>query len=185
MAYLTDTSITGNLLGDFVKGKDLSHLPQHWQQGIRLHRAIDVYTDNHPIVKQLRTELGPLRRYGGIIIDILFDHILAKQFTQHNHGETLACFAAKVYADFLQQPQPLPENFLPISQRMAAYDWLTSYQHADILKRVLERTSLRLSRQPPLHDAHAWYLQQQPYLDQLFAAFYADLVSMVNNYSLK
>ena len=167
------------MLGDFVKGKDLSHLPTHWQQGIRLHRAIDVYTDNHAIVKQLRTELGPLRRYGGIIMDILFDHILAKQFAQHNHGEELASFAPKVYADFLQQPQALPENFLPISQRMAEHDWLTSYQDIDILKRVLQRTSLRLSRQPPLHDAHNWYLQQQTHLDQLFSEFYADLITYV------
>ena len=173
------------MLGDFVKGKDLSHLPHHWQQGIRLHRAIDVFTDNHAIVKQLRTELGPLRRYGGIIIDILFDHILAKQFTQHNHGEALASFAPKVYADFRQQPQALPDNFLPISQRMAEYDWLTSYKDIDILKRVLERTSLRLSRQPPLHDAHSWYLQQQAHLDQLFSEFYSDLITMAHNTKLR
>lgn len=173
------------MLGDFVKGKDLSHLPNHWQQGIRLHRAIDVYTDEHPIVKQLRTELGPLRRYGGIIIDILFDHILAKQFSQHNHGEDLASFAPKVYADFLQQATPLPDNFLPISQRMAEYDWLCSYQHADILKRVLERTSTRLSRQPPLQDAHPWYLQQQAHLDELFTEFYADLIDMVHGAELE
>ena len=168
------------MLGDFVKGKDLSHLPLHWQQGIRLHRAIDVFTDNHAIVKQLRTELGPLRRYGGIIIDILFDHILAKQFSQHNHGENLASFAPKVYADFQQQPQALPDNFLPISQRMAEYDWLCSYQHGDILKRVLERTSTRLSRQPPLQNAHPWYLQQQAHVDQLFTEFYADLIAMAH-----
>ena len=163
------------MLGDFVKGKDLSHLPDHWQQGIRLHRAIDVYTDHHPIVKQLRTELGPLRRYGGIIIDILFDHILAQQFTRHNHGEELTSFAAKVYADFLRQPQVLPENFLPISQRMAEYDWLTSYQHEGILQRVLERTSMRLSRRPPLGDACEWYVEERDRLDSLFCDFYFEL----------
>lgn len=163
------------MLGDFVKGQDLSHLPLHWQQGIRLHRAIDVYTDDHPIVKQLRAELGPLRRYAGIIIDILFDHILAKHFANHNNGNSVEDFAPLVYADFQQQATALPANFLPISQRMAEYDWLTSYQHRDVLPKVLERTSMRISRQPPLVDAVAWYQNNQYRIDDLFNKFYFEL----------
>lgn len=163
------------MLGDFVKGKDLSHLPEHWQQGIHLHRRIDVFTDNHATVKQLRSELGPLRRYGGIIIDIVFDHILAKHFSQHNPELSLEHFAQQVYRDFSQQPKPLPDNFLLVSQRMTEYDWLSSYRHSDILNRVLERTSLRLSNQPPLADAHQWYTQEHHRLDELFHEFYGDL----------
>lgn len=164
------------MLGDFVKGRDLSHLPLHWQQGIRLHRAIDVFTDEHPIVKQLRTQLGPLRRYGGIVLDIIFDHLLAKHFASFSAAESLGSFSQRVYLDIQQQQTPLPASFAPISERMMTYDWLSSYAHENILVRVLDRTSLRISRQPPLQQAMPWFSTNQQHIETQFFAFYRDLI---------
>lgn len=181
LAYLTDTSITGNLLGDFVKGSDLSHLPADWQQGIRLHRAIDTYTDNHDLVQGLKVELGDMRRYGGIVLDILFDHILAKNFAHLPVSEAsgdldLPSFSALVYTDFEHQSHLHPSNFRLISQRMADMDWLTSYQYEDVLERVLESTSQRISSKPQLHKILPWYQQRQQHVDSVCLDFYSQLM---------
>jgi len=176
-------------LGDFVKGSDLSHLPINWQQGIRLHRAIDTYTDNHDLVQGLKIELGDMRRYGGIVLDIVFDHILAKNFaylpvSDTNEALELPGFSALVYADFKHQSHLQPDNFRLVSQRMAAMDWLTSYQHEDVLGRVLQRTSLRISSKPQLHKILPWYQQRRDHVDAVCLDFYAQLVVYTCNHRL-
>lgn len=68
---------TANLFGDFVKGKNLSHLPQEIQVGIRLHRAIDSFTDQHEAVKEiLQLIRADLPKVAPIAIDLIFDHLL-------------------------------------------------------------------------------------------------------------
>ena len=75
LGYLSQTSLVGNFLGDFVKGSDLSHLNTALRQGVWLHRRIDTYTDQHTAIVELRN-LFPkkLRRFSGIALDVYFDH---------------------------------------------------------------------------------------------------------------
>jgi len=172
------------LLGDFVKGSDLSYLPVNWQHGIRLHRAIDTFTDNHDLVQGLKVDLGDMRRYGGIALDILFDHILAKNFAYLPVSDAsevidLPGFSALVYADFKHQSHLHPDNFRLVSQRMADMDWLTSYQYEDVLERVLQRTSQRISSKPQLVKIVPWYQQRREHVDAICLAFYKQLVEMV------
>ena len=64
----------GNFIGDFVKGNQHKNYPQQMQQGILLHRAIDHYTDNHPIVLECVDFMRPsFGRYSGIDLDMYFD----------------------------------------------------------------------------------------------------------------
>ena len=71
IAKQTNTSYIGNLLGDFVKG-GIQYLDfeQEIKRGIALHRAVDVYTDQHSFVSDLKRSLGSHRRYGGIVLDV-------------------------------------------------------------------------------------------------------------------
>ncbi len=81
-AYLSfgqDEVLVGNFIGDFVKGKMMSTFPQEVQNGIRLHREIDKFTDTHPLVRAGQSYLRPLfRHYSTVITDIFFDYYLAK-----------------------------------------------------------------------------------------------------------
>ena len=97
LAAMTDTSPTGNLLGDFVKGQVSGlNYDDNIKQGIQLHRSIDTFTDSHSYTKSLTRELGTLRRYGGIIIDVLYDHQLAINFANFHHN-SLPVFAQDCY----------------------------------------------------------------------------------------
>jgi len=71
----------GSVLGDSLKNRDLPGLPEEIVNGVRFHRACDVFTDSHPAVTAARLTLGPgLRRVSGILIDVYFDHLLARNW---------------------------------------------------------------------------------------------------------
>ena len=65
----------GNFLGDFIRGSELNSLPLTVQKGVYLHRFIDQYTDNHPVVRDLNKMLVPhFAKYAPVVSDIYFDY---------------------------------------------------------------------------------------------------------------
>ena len=64
--------IVGNLLGDFVKGRPEGRFPPGVVRGIRLHRAIDGFTDGHPwlpvAVEHLRLAVAEQERDAGSML---------------------------------------------------------------------------------------------------------------------
>lgn len=74
--------MSGNFIGDFVKGKDYTKYPIAISNGIIIHRKIDSFTDKHVAVINLVDKLKPYTgRYSGVITDILLDHALASNFS--------------------------------------------------------------------------------------------------------
>ena len=75
--------MVGGFLGDYIKGRLENRFSLEIERGIRLHRAIDQYADSHPTVKDSYERLDPkFRRYAGIITDIVFDHLLALNWSK-------------------------------------------------------------------------------------------------------
>ncbi len=71
----------GNFIGDWVKGSAFRQYPLEIQKGILLHRCIDSYTDHHPTFRRSKQRLsGEFKKYSGIVIDIFYDHFLAKDW---------------------------------------------------------------------------------------------------------
>ena len=95
-SYSND-AILGGLLGDFVFGKSIL---EDWRPSVRVeiirHRRIDRYTDDHPTVVAARALFGPLRRYSGIVLDVYFDHLLARDW-RHWNDAPLDEFTTRVY----------------------------------------------------------------------------------------
>ena len=95
LAWPDEGLVLGALEGDYYKGPLGSELPGDLARGVRLHRAIDAYTDNHAAVAQLRRGFpSGLRRYAGILIDLGFDHYL----TQHWHSFSSAGISSESIA---------------------------------------------------------------------------------------
>ncbi len=146
--------LLGSLYGDFVKGQLRGQWPADIEAAIRLHRRIDVFTDSHPLVAQAKARFPQARRrYAGIIIDIFFDHCLARDWASYA-AEPLAQFSGRVYR-VLQAEQQLPERLALIVPRMAAQDWLASYADFAVLELVLQGMQRRLSRAGVLDGAMA------------------------------
>ena len=170
-----DDALLGSLLGDFVKGPLGDRYPGPLGAAIALHRRIDSFTDAHPLVAASRARVGPAhRRYAGIMVDLYYDHFLARRWASY-HDEPLAQFSARVYALLERRSEALPERLRAIAPRMAAHDWFGSYAEVDNIGRALEGIGRRLRRGNGLVGADADLRRDYAGFEADFAAFYPEV----------
>src|ERR1043165_7635622 len=117
----------GNVLPDMVGARELAALPVEFQRGAKCHHRIDAFTDTHPLFRQSVARLGPgYRRFGGIIVDVLYDHFLAVNWEAHS-DEPLRASVDEFYVSFDAHRKDIPTAVWPILERMREQDWLGSY----------------------------------------------------------
>ena len=143
----TPDALIGSLLGDFVKGPvERAGYNDEITRAIRLHRAIDTFTDAHPVFAASKARVSPARRrYAGILVDLFYDHFLARHWHDY-HGQHLETFAADIYGMLLDRAAGLPEPAGRMVTFMARQDWLVSYREVDAVGAALERMGRRLTR---------------------------------------
>lgn len=163
--------LLGSLYGDFVKGRLVGVWPADIEAAIDLHRDIDVFTDSHPLVRQAMARFpAARRRYAGIVLDIFFDHCLARDWASYS-AEPLAQFTQRTYQVLTCEPN-LPERLAWVAPRMAAQDWLGSYVDFEVVARVLRGVASRLSRPEKLDGAMEELRELYQPLSEDFRAFY-------------
>ena len=164
----------GSLYGDFVKGRLQGQFDPEIEAAIQLHRSIDVFTDRHPLVDIALSRFSiTRRRYAGIVLDVFFDHCLARDWTLYA-DRPLEQFTSDVYRVLLAEHQ-LPERLAKIAPHMVANDWLGSYQEFEVLEQVLRGISRRLTRPEELAAAmQELRLLYEP-LSEDFRLFYPEL----------
>lgn len=180
LSHDTPAAITGAMLGDFVKGRPPAHWDAEVQNAILLHRAIDRYTDAHPLVgascSLVSTER---RRFAGILIDIFYDHFLARHWASF-HRRPLTAFTHDVYAVLLPQRARFPARLQRILPCMAQDDWLASYAEVTAVGAAVNGIARRFrypERARVLHGAVEELEQNYAPLEQHFLRFFADLRS--------
>ncbi|MBN8825646.1 MULTISPECIES: ACP phosphodiesterase [unclassified Spirosoma] len=171
--------IIGNFSGDFIKGDPEN--PRHQLTpgeiaGVRLHRAIDTFTDEHPAVAAVRDLLHPrCHKYAGAAVDIFFDHFLAANFLTLT-GEPLSGFVAYFYQTIQMHTNRLPAPVARMAEYMIRQDWLMSYQFLEgidrSLKGVSRRTAYPSGLDTAIEDLERYYTEIGTY----FADFWPQLV---------
>ncbi|GGQ28864.1 ACP phosphodiesterase [Shewanella litoralis] len=183
LADISDTHLVANLCGDFAKGKVEDH-PQHLQQGIWLHRQIDLVTDSHEIIIDLLKQFPKTsRRVAPVLIDLAFDHYLAFYWEEYHH-QNLDVFCQKAYQE-LNTTAELPASLQAIAPKIIQQDWLSSYQTKQGLNQAIKGVSQRLSK-PELFD-HAIRDVDKLYveIEIAFRTFYPQLMAYSKIYSRK
>jgi acyl carrier protein phosphodiesterase len=166
----------GGMLGDFVHGApDPARFAPRVIEGIRLHRAIDVYTDAHAEVLAAKARLPPpYRRYAGILLDMWFDHCLARDFSRWS-DQPLALRSAALRG-LLRREQPrLPPGLRRFSAYMEQNDLPAAYADRAVLGQALAGIGQRLSRANPLASALPVLAEREAVLQQHFEAFFPQL----------
>ncbi len=178
LAGACDGDVVGALLGDYVKGPLRGQLSAPIENGVRLHRRIDAYTDAHPRLATLRT-LFPAgqRRLAGVVTDLLFDHLLVRHWRCF-HSAELAQFAREVHAILLRHEAQLPVAALAHVGRMREYDLLLRYGEAEVIDGTLRRIGLRLGCAQAMDAAIVVAWQHDDCFEQAFLEFYPQLVEM-------
>ena len=120
--------LTGNIVSDFVKGKKQFDFPSRIQAGIRLHRLIDGFTDEHPATREAKEFLRPYYRlYSGAFIDVVYDHFLATDETEFTDSSLLT-FSQQVYVSLEDTRRWLPDRFAAMFPFMRSQNWLFNYR---------------------------------------------------------
>ena len=166
----------GGMLGDFVRGQpDPQRLPPRVIAGIRLHRAIDVYTDAHPEVLAAKALLPPpYRRYAGILLDMWFDHCLARDFP-HWSAQSLGNCSEALRALLHRHDALLPPKLRRFRGYMDAHGLPAGYADRAMLGHALAGIGQRLSRANPLDSALSVLVQREVELQERFEAFFPQL----------
>lgn len=176
-AYLSGDSPAdrlGGLIGDFVKGPLPAGLPPDVAAGVRLHRQIDVFADAQPAFIRSRSRVSPgRRRVGGVIVDMFYDHFLARHWDEF-HDIPLEDFAAQMYRLMDEHAALLPPRLLDILPCMREADWLTSYRSAPATAQALDRIALRLRRANTLAGSGAELQSDYAGFEADFFEFIAD-----------
>ncbi|MEO6719725.1 MAG: ACP phosphodiesterase [Ferruginibacter sp.] len=121
--------LAGNMISDFVKGKKKFDYPLSIQKGITLHRAIDEFTDAHPVTKQAMVYFkADYRLYSGAFIDIVYDHFLANDKNEFKNEQALEQFCNLTYTALENNFVQLPLKFQQMLPYMKQQNWLYNYR---------------------------------------------------------
>jgi acyl carrier protein phosphodiesterase len=148
-----DDLVLGGLLGDHVRGlRALLGYPFRIRQGIRLHRFIDRTTDAHPQMMELLPIFPkPFRRFAGIIVDLAFDHELAKNWERYS-DQSLERFDAHLRSLLAMHERLVP----PALARFMAYaddrGLFAAYREESEMLHSLAGVGRRMRRSNPLGD---------------------------------
>jgi len=165
----------GNFMADGIRGHDYLQYHPNIQKGVVLHRAIDTFTDAHPIFRKSKHRLhDKYGHYSGVIIDIFYDHFLAKNWSIYSNDSLED--VARVFYDSLQVNYAvLTERTKGIMPYMIARNWLVSYATLDGLAMILfqmdHRTKNRVDMHLSINELKEFYHE----FEEEFTAFFEEL----------
>jgi acyl carrier protein phosphodiesterase len=170
----------GNFMADGIRGKHFESYPLEIQKGIILHRAIDTFTDAHPIFRQSTKRLHEkYHHYAGVIVDVFYDHFLAKNWNTYS-DEKLDDFVARFY-------QSLHDNHINLSERtkgmipyMIEHNWLVSYQTVEGINRILTQMDQRTKNESKMRFATNELSEFYPEFEEEFTNFFQELILFSN-----
>jgi acyl carrier protein phosphodiesterase len=141
--------VVGNFAAEAVRGRaGLLAYPAAVRRGIELHRFIDSFTDAHPVVRRTTARLraAGLGKWAGVVSDVGFDHLLARDFSTYHYDATepLPAFTHRLYELLHQRRQELPVRLQHLLHYMRRDDWLSGYAHPEGLHRALAGLSRRV-----------------------------------------
>jgi len=174
----------GGFLGDFVKGPLDGESLQAWRarwpdeliQGIRLHRRLDAFVDAWGPYQECVEQLGTdYRRWGGVAMDVFFDHLLARHWGRYS-DEHLPDYSAAFYRWCEQRHEHMPERAQQFISRARINDLWVGYGNVDIFLPVLERIDQRVRFETNLVGAGEQVLAKYEELEARFLDLMPNLI---------
>ena len=164
--------LVGNFMADGVKGRSYLQLPEGYRRGVELHRFIDTFTDQHPLIRDqlkiLRPETG---KWAGVVADVMNDHFLASSFHAYS-SIPLEEFSIRCYTTLQEHRTVLPERIRFMLGYMQRDNWLLGYAQPEGLARALGGLSRRAAQPNTLHLGAAAVEHNKGALKKLFEEFY-------------
>lgn len=186
-AYLSfhDPAITvGQMIADFVKGKQLLTFPAPIQNGIRLHRELDEFTDKHEATRRAKAIFQPsCGPYGAVFMDVVYDHYLANDPERFNLV-TLGTFAESTYQILQSHHHLLPPYFQQVFSYMRSHNWLYHYHERDGIYKSFSGIIRRAKYfEPPVEVPFGVFEDNYKILGECYTAFFPDALAFMKSRS--
>ena len=165
----------GNFMADGIRGKQFKTYPLEVQKGIVVHRAIDTFTDAHPIFRQSTKKLhARYHHYAGVIADVFYDHFLAKNWATYS-DKNLSDYVTNFYQSLSDNTSILSERTIAIMPYMIEQNWLLSYQTIAGIDKILTQMDSRTKNQSKMRFASEELTEFYTEFEQEFTQFFIEL----------
>ncbi len=165
----------GNFMADGIRGNEHLTMKTYIKKGVTLHRHIDTFTDLHPIYRQSKHRLHKkYGHYSGVIMDILYDHFLAKNWSKYS-DEPLEKFVETFYKSLEKNYNSLTirtKNFMPY---MIDQNWLASYATIAGIEKILFQMDYRTKHRANMQEAVIELQQFYTEFEEEFTIFFEEL----------
>lgn len=171
----------GNFMADSVRGRKYKLFPKEIQKGILLHRGIDTFTDAHHVFRQSTKKLhNNYGHYAGVIVDIFYDHFLAKNWEQYS-DIPLEQYAANFYELLDKNYNILTEKVKILMPYMISGNWLVSYASIEGIQRVLDGMNRRTKNRSKMNLATKELQEHYEEFEKEFTLFFNELIEYSND----
>ena len=177
LSFRIEPILFGQFIADDVKGNKWAHFPKEIQAGILLHRFIDDYTDKHPLVLDLKTQLHPtLGKFAGVVLDVLFDHVLSLRWNAHSLTER-EIWIQSTYEQLSKRQNDMTERRQFIVGKMIEHDWMNMYRTAEGTATILNQMSMRIPFENPLKNSIDTFFKHEKQIISTFDEFFPQILS--------
>lgn len=183
--YLANTNkeiIIGNFIADSIKGNKIDSFSKDIQFGIKMHRAIDTFTDEHPIFRTSKRRLNnKYKLYKGVIIDIIYDHFLAKNWSNYSNIP-LNIYSQSVYKLLNDNYKVLPTKTQHLLPYMTQQNWLYMYRNIFGITSILHDMNVRTKGISKMNEAVIDLEDNYIIFEQDFTSFFVELQNFCTQY---
>tara|TARA_R110002167_G_scaffold87924_4_gene237243 strand:+ start:6385 stop:6987 length:603 start_codon:yes stop_codon:yes gene_type:complete len=176
-----DLVTIGNFIADGIKGKNYLKFPKEIQIGILLHRHIDTFTDAHKTVRKSTKRLHEkYSHYSGVIVDILYDHFLAKNWNAYC-DTPLSEYVGAFYDSLETHYELLPLRIQKMTPYMTTNNWLVSYASIEGITKALEGVNRRTKYISSMNEAVIELEEFYADFENEFTQFFDELIVFSKN----
>ncbi|RKS03560.1 ACP phosphodiesterase [Flavobacterium sp. 102] len=165
----------GNFMADSIRGHSYDNYPTEIRKGILLHRSIDSFTDMHPIYRQSKHRLHEkYGHYSGVIMDIFYDHFLAKNWNQYSDVK-LEDYAQDFYLLLKDNYEVLTQRAKGMMPYMIGRNWLVSYATIEGLQMIMFQMDYRTKHRVAMDESIVELKQFYTEFENEFTLYFEEL----------
>lgn len=174
--------MVGNFIADHIVGKQYLDFPEPIQQGVLQHRAIDTFTDEHPVVLESKKRLRPVfHKFSPVIADVFYDYLLAKRWSDYSK-QNLEDFTLNAYDVINEFHHLLPKKALHMFSYMQRDNWLYNYRKIEGIDRALTGMSQRTLSGSKMELAAEYLRKDEALYLAEFDAFFPELITHASSF---
>jgi acyl carrier protein phosphodiesterase len=176
LSFNNEGILVGNMISDYVKGKNQYEYPLHIQAGIKLHRAIDEFTDIHQATQEIKKLFKPTYRlYAGAFIDVVYDYFLANDANEFETEKDLQFFTQNTYILLQKNATHFPDKFAKMFPYMQEQNWLYHYRTNEGMQKSFGGLARRAKYITETDTAFEIFLNNKEMIGESYHVFFPQL----------